>query len=157
VPSTKSVNGLIVAQQHSVFVVYWPGSRTSHWIYNLWARADLQGVWIVLTALINVFCNPSILAVVQLGTVFQFIDYLDVIGSAYFGRSVHPPFLTFLNPLNTSTQYITACARSSGTYDSSQTWTSAPGTPVSPCTAADLQASSIGLLWGRRSLCLPQI
>jgi hypothetical protein len=58
------------------------------------------------------------------------------------------PFLIFLDPLTTSTQYITVCERSSGTDDSSQTWTSAPGTPVSPCTAADLQASPTGLQWG---------
>jgi hypothetical protein len=59
-------------------------------MYSQWARADLQGVWILLTALINVFCTPSKLAVVQLGTVFRSINYLDVIGSAYFGRSLHP-------------------------------------------------------------------
>jgi hypothetical protein len=53
-------------------------------LYSQWARADLQGVWILLTALINVFCTPSKLAVVQLGTVFRSINYLDVIGSAFF-------------------------------------------------------------------------
>jgi hypothetical protein len=53
-------------------------------MYSQWARADLQGVWILLTALINVFCTPSKLAVVQLGTVFRSINYLDVIGSAFF-------------------------------------------------------------------------